>query len=49
MSLSSSVPTTHCLDRTSQCEVRFAVADPKDVVMDVALHEDVRPTVLYST
>ena len=36
--------------RKSQFEVGFAVADPKDVVMEVALHEDVaRPTVLYST
>ena len=36
--------------RTSQFEVGFAVTDPKDVVMEVALHEDVeRPTVLYST
>ena len=36
--------------RKSQFEVGFAVANPKDVVMEVALHEDVaRPTVLYST
>jgi hypothetical protein len=36
--------------RASQFEVGFAVTDPKDVVMEVALHEDVeRPTVLYST
>ena len=36
--------------RGSPFEVGFAVADPKDVVMEVALHEDVvRPTVLYST
>jgi hypothetical protein len=36
--------------RGSQFEVGFAVADPKDVRMEVALHEDVvRPTVLYST
>ena len=36
--------------RKSQFEVGFAVVNPKDVVMEVALHEDVeRPTVRYST
>jgi hypothetical protein len=36
--------------RESQFEVGFAVADRKDVMMEVALHRDVvRPTALYST
>ena len=36
--------------RKSQFEVGFAVVNPRDVVMEVALHEEVaRPTVLYST
>jgi hypothetical protein len=35
--------------RRPQFEVGFAVADPKDVLMEVALHKDVvRPTVRYS-
>jgi hypothetical protein len=36
--------------RESQFDVGFAVTDPKDVVMEVALHQDgVRPSVQYST
>ena len=36
--------------RESHFEVGFAVADPKDVMMEIALHKDVvRPTVRYST
>ena len=44
-------PVTKVLKgRESHFEVGFAVANPKDVVMEVALHEDVeRPTVRYST
>jgi hypothetical protein len=44
-------PTTKVLKgRESQFEVGFGVADPKDVVMEIALHADpLRPSLLYST
>jgi hypothetical protein len=44
-------PDTRVLkDRVSEFEVGFGVADPKDVVMEIALHSDfVRPSLLYST
>jgi hypothetical protein len=44
-------PTTKLLKgRESQFEVGFGVADPKDVVMEIALHADpLRPSLLYST
>jgi hypothetical protein len=44
-------PTTKVLKgRESQFEVGFGVADPKDVVMEIALHADPkRPSLLYST
>jgi hypothetical protein len=36
--------------RESEFDVRFGVADPKDVVMEVALHHDLsRSSLLYST
>lgn len=36
--------------RVSEFEVGFGVVDPKDVVMEIALHSDsVRPSLLYST
>jgi hypothetical protein len=36
--------------RVSEFDVGFGVADPKDVVMEIALHSDsVRPSLLYST
>jgi hypothetical protein len=44
-------PTTKVLKgRESQFEVGFGVADPKDVVMEIAFHADPsRPSLLYST
>jgi hypothetical protein len=44
-------PTTKVLKgRESQFEVGFGVADPKDVVMEIALHTDpLRPSLRYST
>jgi hypothetical protein len=34
----------------SEFEVGFGVADPKDLVMEIAIHDDLgRPTLLYST
>jgi hypothetical protein len=36
--------------RQSKFDVGFGVADPKDVLMEIALHDDdVRPSLLYST
>jgi hypothetical protein len=38
--------------RESKSEVGFGVTDPKDVLMEIALHDDdddVRPSLLYST
>jgi hypothetical protein len=44
-------PTTKVLKgRESQFEIGFGVADPKDVVMEIAFHADPsRPSLLYST
>jgi hypothetical protein len=36
--------------RESKFDVGFGVADPKDILMEVALHDDLlRPSLLHST
>jgi hypothetical protein len=48
--VSEDLPIRRSYGRESQFEVGFGVADPKDVVLEIALHAaPLRPSLLYST